>query len=139
MILQRRRKLDRRFYGKAGGVLGAPFGNRDGLRDLLGESPRRRCLLNEATKMKTETQGWFEAIKIAGRQTKRGKVMAVFEGFTAGFECDDCEAPYGSEFSTAEEMLIAVLSETAWNFTVKDGVLVILCRTCNFERQLSAL
>lgn len=60
--------------------------------------------------------------------------MAVFEGFTAGFECDDCEASYHVQFAGVGEILTAVLTEKEWLFTVIDGVLFIWCPDCKEKR-----
>lgn len=61
--------------------------------------------------------------------------MAVYEGFTAGFECDDCEAPYGEQFAGVGEILIAVLTEKEWSFTVEGPTLFIFCPTCMARRE----
>lgn len=60
--------------------------------------------------------------------------MAVFEGFTAGFECDDCEVSYPRQFAGVGEIITAVLTEKEWLFKVIDGVLFVWCPTCKAQR-----
>ena len=86
-----------------------------------------------------------ERIRAAKPKTEgRSKTeMGMYEGFAANAECDDCEALYKTvqgtaEFTSAKEMLIAVLSEMEWCFTVRDDLLVVLCPTCSLGSALTA-